>query len=152
MNENRARDRAKQVVAELHIRGKVDIEAVAEHYGMVIDTVDMVGKRVQEVTIGNRITVRSTLGYRRRRWAIAHGLGHAFLHPTGNHVWLQDSEDRRSLYNEYEYEAEEFAHELMVGTDKYQHTLSRLADPFEIAGHYGVPLDKATSHPLGGFE
>ena len=149
---SRARIKAREVIDKFTLEGtgKLDVELMAAALGFEVDTVDFLGKRVQEITIGNHIAVRSTLGYRRRRWAIAHGIGHAIMHRHGNHVWLQ-TDERRSQYDTHEREAEDFAHELLIGS-RPSSRFDSMGDTAEMSAFFGVPLDKVDSHPVGGFD
>lgn len=142
---NSGRIRARELVSELGLRGRVDPEDVASRLGIQIDMEDFMGRKVQEITIGNRMAVRADMGERMRRWVIAHGIGHWLLHNEGNHARLSIEEPRR-YWDGLEREAEAFAHELMVGAEHF-----RMGDRHEIAAHYGVPAHKAMPSPLGGF-
>ena len=145
----RALAEGRRVCTDLNLFGKVDVDEVARALGIQIDSIDFMGDNIHEIAIGKCIAVRSTLEYRARRWAIAHGIGHVLLHPEGNHVWLHMNEQRKDR-DQYEIEAESFAHELLVGSVKNLH--NRLADNTDTAAYYGVPERKAALTPMGGFE
>lgn len=146
--KNRGIAKAAKVVAALNLTGRVNLEQVIRAYGIKIDIIEFRGSNVQEITIGNRIAVRRGLSDRRRRWVIAHGIGHVLLHGKGNHVWLHMN-DRRRDRDQEEIEAEAFAHKLLVGDMRVP--INRLGEHSELAIYYGVPTEKVSSHPIGGF-
>ena len=137
---------AKEIRAALNLRGWVDVEYVARELGLHVDDVPFTGPNVTEITIGNSIGIRAGLPSIHRRWAIAHGLGHAMLHSgDGNQVWLYAS-DQPTVKEEMEAEA--FAMFLLVDSGRIQRT--GMGETWEIAAFYGVPLTKLGRF-YGGF-
>ena len=141
---------SRRIRALLGLSGLVDVYEVARQLGVRVDERLFSGKKVHEITIGvDRIAVRRQLGYRERRWAIAHGLGHTVLHTRRqNHVWLNISGQST---DKFEREAEEFALHLLVDTEHALHMAMR--EVMEIAAYYGVPIEKVNnSYPFGAFD
>ena len=147
MNRTGIRE-AKGVVRKLGLKGPVDVEDVADRLGISVAVREFRGQKVQEITIGKYIAVRSDLKYRERRWAIAHGIGHVLLHREGNHVWLHTKQGRSR--SQHEREAEAFAHELLVGGRVALH--SGMGESIEVAAYFGVPALKVDTHSWPGVE
>ena len=136
--ENRARRIATELRSSLGLRGPIDIDQVARELGFHVDEVSFKGPNVVEITIGNSIGVKKGLPERDRRWVIAHGLRHAFLHhPSGNQVWLYVNADSTEIE---EKEAEIFALYLLMDGPGLMRL--EMGENFEIALYYGVPVTK----------
>ena len=130
---SRARRRAESLRRKLELRGRVDIEAVAEALGLEVWLRDFTVQR--EMQIGGRIAVARRLDPEWRRWVIAHAIGHRLMHP-GNHIELRDHTD---LTDPWEREAEEFAHALLV--DEEEALAAGFVYAWEVAEHFGVPAE-----------
>ena len=72
---------------KLELNGSVDVEAVAEGLGLRVVYWPLAG-RINEVKFGKFIGVNESLCPAKRRFAIAHAIGHHLLHP-GNQIWLR---------------------------------------------------------------
>ena len=88
------------------------------------------------------------MGHARRRFSIAHELGHLFLHLgylIDDDLWESvdsyiDSVRHRMGYNEEEFEAHEFAGSLLMPADEFRF----VANQFFADGLY--PLEKIAEH------
>ena len=142
------RQKSSEIRARLGLSGRVDVDWVARQLGIRIDERLFLGQKVNEITIGDRIAVRRQLGPRTRRWAIAHGIGHAVLHAgQGNHVFLNISGQST---DKLEREADEFAQHLLMDIRQALH--KALGDSNQMAAYYGVPIEKVAYSRLGAFD
>ena len=125
--------RGRLLRRSLGVAGRVDVDEAAQLLGYLVDAWDIPADEVHEVTVGNSIGIASALCENRRRWAVAHALGHRVLHP-GNHAWLRA---RTLLATPFEREAEDFAYGLLV--DAEEALAEGLATAGEFAEYFGVP-------------
>ena len=136
---NQAQRKAVELRRRLGLRGRVDVEEVANLLGLEVVPWSM---RVQEeMLLGRYIGVAQRLDPRWRRWVIAHAIGHKLLHP-GNHLWIRD---HTSLVGRYEREAEDFALAMLV--DQKEAGEERLRELWEVAEHFGVPQELVVFQP-----
>ena len=68
----------------------------------------------EELLMDGHVAVAKRLGPERRRWVIAHAIGHRLLHP-GNHLELRAHTD---LPRRFEREADDFAHALLIDDEE----------------------------------
>lgn len=120
-----ARQVARQVAAELELSPPFDIERVASRFALVLDEeiptrADVVALHADTPGEPNRIVVEEGLrsSLERRRFAIAHGLGHVLLgwHPLGTpcDVSTRPFELPVTVHDLVEGEASAFARELLM--------------------------------------
>ena len=130
---NRAQLRAARLRRELGLRGRVDVEAVANLLGLVVKPWPM--KVQEEMQMDNFIGVAERLDSRWRRWVIAHAVGHRLMHP-GNHLWIRD---HTGFGGRFEREAEDFARALLM--DVKEAVEEGLREVWEVEEHFGVPQE-----------
>lgn len=114
--------KAREVIRRLDIRApeEIAIDAIAAHYGAMVQDVPLQGADGNIVVKGNRaiISVRRTIDFEgQRRFVIAHELGHFFLHPKArqlDHVDVRQCNDWSRSQAIEEYEANLFAAELLM--------------------------------------
>ena len=128
---NRARRRAGTLRRRFGLRGRVDVEAVANALGLEVWLRDFEVQK--EVQVDGNIAVARRLGPEWRRWVTAHAIGHRLMHP-GNHLELRA---RTDLPRPWEREADEFAHALLV--DEQEALEAGFVYAWEVAEHFGVP-------------
>ena len=128
---SRAHRRGRELRRKLGLRGRVDVDAVANILGL--EVVSWPFEKLEEMMTGDVIGVSARLDTRWRRWVVAHAIGHGLLHP-GNHLWKRLHTE---LAHYYEREAEDFAHGLLLDMDEAVEEL--LVGPAEAAEHFGVP-------------
>ncbi len=120
-----ARQVARRVAAELELSPPFDVERVASNFALVLDEeiptrADVVVLHADTPGEPNRIVVDEGLrrSPERRRFAIAHGLGHVLLgwHPLGTpcDVAVRPFELPGTVHDLVEGEASAFARELLV--------------------------------------
>ena len=92
---------------------------------------------------------------KRRKFAIAHELGHLFIHMgyrINDEIW--DEQDERPYYRygntEMEYQANEFAGALLMPRQQYYEVMNRftkgnIVDTAKIAEHFHVSVDAASN-------
>lgn len=132
---NRAQRKAAALRRKLGLRGMVDVEAVADILGLVVQPWPM--QVQQEMQMDGYISVAERLDPQWRRWVTAHAIGHRLLHP-GNHLWIRD---HTSLGSKFEREAEDFARALLM--DAQEAMDEGLVHSWEVAEHFGVPDEMA---------
>ncbi|MFI3211812.1 MAG: ImmA/IrrE family metallo-endopeptidase [Eubacteriales bacterium] len=109
--------------------------------------------RLDDQDFAFMITVSSCQPAARRTFAIAHEIGHLFLHmgylsdlelwqSYGNHASLEN-------YTEKEFQAHEFASNFLMPQKEYlefvsNHTVNHCIDAYEIANYFGVSESMAT--------
>ena len=135
MIANRATRKAKQLRQKLSLRGRVDVESVANILGLTIVPLKL--ESLQELMVDDCIGVAARLEPAWRRWVIAHAIGHKVLHP-GNHMWMRK---HTSLGNRLEREAEDFARSLLM--DPGEAVDAGLLDAWDLADYFGVPTEMA---------
>lgn len=136
---NRAQRKAVELRKKLGLSGRVDAEAVAGIVGLEVMSWPL--EVQEEMQMGRYIGVAERLDPPRRRWAIAHAIGHKLLHP-GNHLWVRDHTSLGSLF---EREAEDFARALLVDVDEAMS--DGLSELWEVAEHFGVPQELVWLQP-----
>jgi len=137
---NRAQRKAVEFRRRLGLRGRVDAEEAANLQGLVVVPWPLAVQ--EEMLLGRYIAVAERLDASRRRWVIAHAIGHKLLHP-GNHLWIRD---HTSLgRGRYEREAEDFALALLV--DDQEARDEGLRELWEVAEHFGVPEELVVFQP-----
>ncbi len=117
----------------LGLRGQVDAEAVASGLGLTVQRRPL--HVLEEMRIGDYVSVADRLETWWQRWVVGHAIGHCVLHP-GNHLWIRRHTD---LAHGFEREAEDFAHGLLV--DLEEAAAVGLNNSWEVAKHFGVPVD-----------
>lgn len=135
---NRCSRAAAEVRLLMGLQGRVDVEAVAGHFGMVVVPWRTDGQA--EGRIGDFIFVSDRLRPDWRRWVIAHSIGHKIMHP-GNHVWIYM---HTGLGPRFEREAEDFACLLLI--DGREAAAERLVYSWQVAEHFGVPDEMVRFH------
>lgn len=130
---NLAQRKAVELRRRLGLRGRVEAEEVASILGLEVQPWPL--EVQEEMLLGRYIGVAERLDHRRRRWVIAHAIGHSLLHP-GNHLWIRD---HTSMGGRYEREAEDFALALLV--DEREAREMGLRELWEVAEHFGVPQE-----------
>ncbi len=128
---NRAQSRGVELRRKLELRGRVDAEAVANQFGLVVQPWPL--KVQEELLMDGFICVAERLCPRWRRWVTAHAMGHRLLH-SGNHLWIRD---HTSFSSRFEREAEDFARTLLM--DGQEAMEAGLTEVWEVAEHFGVP-------------
>jgi len=115
---------AKRVLDELGVTGREDLallESIAWERGAMVRDKHLDGAEARLTVIGRRaiITISTTVDPRRRRFSIAHELGHLEMHRLNSGLILctnQDLDDWRSQHagTNLEQEANEFASALLL--------------------------------------
>jgi hypothetical protein len=110
----------------------VPVDDIAMDHGVLCIEAKLTGCLARLVRKGNRGIIRTKDGIResgRRRFAIAHELGHWFLHEAENQVFICTGEDMRDYKRSpMEVEANLFASELLLPTPIFR-PLAEAADP-----------------------
>lgn len=140
---------AMQVRERLGLKQRVDVEEVARQLNIDVCNMEFQGKKVQEITIGRNIYVRNGMPQRKRRWVVAHGIGHSLMHSDQNQVFLHTMDSTRSI-ERHEQQAESFARRLLLGRQRRRHFGDN--NDAEAAAFYGLPLEKIGPRPIRGCE
>lgn len=92
---------------------------------------------------------------KRKRFTIAHELGHLFLHMgylTNDELWKQQDNNvyHRMGSSEKEYQANEFAASLLMPEDEYYNVMEKFiennyVDTLKIANYFNVSVDAASN-------
>ena len=130
---SRAQQRGSAMRQALGLSGQVDVEAVARHLGLTVERRPL--RVLEEMRLGDYVAVADRLEPWWQRWVVGHAIGHGVLHP-GNHLWIRRHTD---LAYGFEREAEDFAHALLV--DLEEAAAAGLANSWEVAKHFGVPVE-----------
>jgi Zn-dependent peptidase ImmA (M78 family) len=142
-----ARLRAKKILKDLRIesRDEIDVEAIAAYYGVFAMAGGIQGADGRLIRYGDRGIVRirnDIVQVGRRRYVLAHELGHFFLHVAGS-VSLCNEGDLSSYgQGSQESEANWFAAELLMPEQLFSpncdvaepsmDVVRRLAEKFEV--------------------
>lgn len=119
-NVGRGLRAARLVLEELDLEHPADvpIEVLAQMRGVFVKDGRLRGcqGRLTRIDRSATITVSDSIGYApRRRFVIAHELGHFELHPDSNHIEVCQAVDIKEIYDEgTEFEANTFASELLM--------------------------------------
>lgn len=133
-----------------------DIDALVCKLGGSIQTLNNIhdGAVIKD---GNsfRILVSPFQDEKRRRFTIAHELGHLFLHMgylTNSALWERQNDNvyHRIGNSEQEYQANEFAASLLMPRDRYlevldQYTEKNQVDTAEVANYFHVSIEAASN-------
>ena len=125
-----ARKAAIELRDRFRLTAPVDVESVAEQLGITVLTQEL--GELDEVMVRGRIIVSDRLSRPRRRWAIAHGIGHFMLHSGDNLLWMRH---HTMLGDLWEQQAEQFAYGLLVDD------LGNCENLEQAAYQCGVPID-----------
>ena len=131
---SRAQRRASELRRKLGLHGRVDAEAVANLMGLQVRLWPL--EKQREMQVDDMICVAESLPPEWRRWAIGHAIGHYLLHP-GNHIWIRT---HTRLAYKYEREAEDCARALLM--DPNEAAGAGLIHSWEVAEHFGIPVEK----------
>lgn len=93
--------------------------------------------RVREVYVEGTIALKSGMRRIWQRWLLMHGCAHHVLHPSENHLYLADSDDRYRI-DRHEREAEVFAGTFLFGP--LAQPVLGVNDAMELAAWAEVPL------------
>lgn len=150
---------ASKLISALHIEIPiVNLEDVVSQLGGIIvenkslnDAYDGTIKKTGESSF--EIAISSYQSAKRKKFTIAHELGHLFLHMgylLDPDLWnVQDEKIyRRFGTNEEEYQANEFAAALLMPREEFEKTVSELAegnrvDVQQVANHFMVSVSAA---------
>lgn len=149
---------AERIRATLDLSVPVDVEKAVERLNGEVATENLLDfeAKIEKVDEGFRITLSTEFPSARRKFSIAHELGHLFLHMgylIAPKKWLQvgtytDSVYFRSGYNTEEYEANEFAAAFLMPRETFLTVANQnregntfLIEP--IASYFGVSSDAA---------
>jgi Zn-dependent peptidase ImmA (M78 family) len=126
--------RAKEILSESNIQGPpIDLMVLCKSYGIVLKSVDIPddisGMLQRTEKAGAAIFVNDKHSDNRKRFTIAHELGHFFLnHTKGIHVdksiIFRNEDSSKALYNT-EIEANKFAAELLMPSDLIRDSVNR---------------------------
>lgn len=102
-------------------------EQAAEH--LEIDVIQMPLKFIKGIAVSlegiKLIFVDSNLSYLERQIVIGHELGHFYLHPSTNFVFILQN---TFFHDKHEYQANRFSCELLLGekAEKYKYSISEV--------------------------
>lgn len=140
----------------LDMKPPIDMDLAVTKLGGQIDTDDKLDYEAQIQMHGDQfvIKLKNAEMNPRRRFTIAHELGHLFLHldylkdEDSAEKTYRDSVRYRSGYSIEEYEANEFAACLLMPEDQFRHVVGRMltngsCDLDRLAQHFDVSRDAA---------
>jgi len=148
---------AEDILIEYDIETPIqDIDSIVESLGGTIQTeLFFSDGAVMKDGNGFKIIVSPFQDERRRRFTIAHELGHLFLHMgymTNPKLW---EEQRDNVYHrigssEKEYQANEFAAAFLMPRDKYlekldEYTVGNTVNTGRVAEYFQVSVDAASN-------
>jgi len=131
-NEMKARGAAFRLMQQYGIDHprEIELEAIAEDQGVTVIDAPLVGMEARLLRRGKKGVIRVRAGIPeggRRRFAVAHELGHWFLHEGISQVFLCTSENTRDYKNNpVEIEANMFAAEFLMPRSIFQPFVARL--------------------------
>ena len=118
---------AQKVLRSLDIRNSDDLkrlDLIAWRLGALILEKPLGGAEARLITSGQRAIIvvsEATQDIRRKRFSIAHELGHLEMHKSSKHIVICDKKDisylEQSRIDEQEKEANEFASSLLLPSD-----------------------------------
>ncbi|MXW26384.1 MAG: ImmA/IrrE family metallo-endopeptidase [Dehalococcoidia bacterium] len=129
---------------ELGLQGQVETQALTDHLGLVVRRSRF--HVFEEMRLGNFIAVADRFEPEGWRWAVAHAVGHGFLH-VGNHFWMRRNTD---LGRGFEREAEDFAFGLLV--DPREAAAEGCVYSWQVAEHFGVPDEMVRAYMPFAFQ
>ena len=133
MKLSRAAKRGRQLRHQYQLTGMVDVDGLTRKLNLKV--VPWRFPTVDEVKVGNIVAIKAGLPELKRRWAIAHAIGHNELHP-GNYLWLR-TKTRLAVADERQ--AEDFAYGLLV--DEEEAERRGIFGPWGMAFIFGVPQE-----------
>jgi Zn-dependent peptidase ImmA (M78 family) len=140
VNEIRAKGTAFRLTREYGIEHprEIDLEAMAEDKGVTVVDAPLYGLEARLLRHGDYGIIRVRAGIPelgRRRFAIAHELGHWLLHAGVSQLFLCTSENIRDYKNHaVEIEANMFAAELLMPTRLFQKSIKNMEPTIENIG------------------
>jgi Zn-dependent peptidase ImmA (M78 family) len=132
---------ARRIIRTLNIQAadEIDLELIAAHYGVLVREEEIQGaeaRLVREKDAGIIAVRRDITPPGRKRFAIAHELGHFFLHPDTRQVALCTTNDMNTWaaagIRAEESEANEFAASLLMPEDLFVPSLKGNDPSFEL--------------------
>lgn len=140
----KAEDEARKVLAEMNTRVPVDVESVAEYLGLSIVDEDLESSVSAMLVVkdgrGGVIGVNTNHHPNRKRFSLAHEIGHYLLHRKEATVFVDAApvffrDDTSSAGTErQEIEANAFAAELLIPADSLRESVEQQAlDPYDDA-------------------
>lgn len=144
INKMRAEGAAWRLTQEycLDTPGPTSVEDIAMDHGVVCLEAKLTGCLARLVRKGNRGVIRTKLGIRepgRKRFAIAHELGHWFLHEKESQYFVCTAEQMRDYKGSpLEVEANIFASELLMPTYLFRPLAQDAPPTLETISELGV--------------
>jgi len=133
---NTAQQRAREVRRRYRFRRPSDLERILKAKRIHVVRFPFAG-RLQEMIVGNRIGIQSTLRDPRRvNELLAHALGHFLLH-AGNQPFFH-FEREPVLAQQWERQAWDFAFELLMPSTQIQKGLGRKMSDSELREQFEV--------------
>ena len=147
---------AADIISEYGLSMPFDIKGFVNNLGgEVIEGCGVLGEAVMKCGDCFQIRVSAFQDMLRERFAIAHELGHLFLHmgfKTNREVWdsISNLKEYHCCKVEQEYQANEFAASLLMPEEMYKQFLSQYAEHNKInlsliAEKFQVSLDAAAN-------
>lgn len=147
----------KQLLRKFQSNPRQSIKELAEAVGVRVEVADLPSERQAYLDyqqgIGDQdeyvIYVNSGCSKEEMRWAVAHELGHYFLHRDTcgrDYAQFNLSNDQNDYFleREEEWEANNFAEDLLLPTSWIQRLASKkVFDPLGVARSVAIPSDRA---------
>ena len=130
-NEMKARGAAFRLMQQYGIDHprEIELEAIAEDQGVTVIDAPLVGMEARLLRRGKKGVIRVRAGIPeggRRRFAVAHELGHWFLHEGISQVFLCTSENTRDYKNNpVEIEANMFASHFLLPQQAFRKAVTQ---------------------------
>lgn len=133
---------ARRIIADCQIRfpEEIDLPLIAARYNVLVEAKPMKGAEGRLVRKGNAgvISVQETIREPgRKRFAVAHELGHFFLHPETRQLALCSAADMNRWSHrqqDEESEANTFAAELLLPQDIFLPRIQNTDPGFDVVG------------------
>jgi len=136
-----ARDIARQVIKKHACQVPIPVTSLAEYEGLQIEY-ELIALPAQFYRDENLIIVKKDEHRHRQRFSIAHELGHWFLH---HNLAYDECTDQGEPFDAFrrivEYEANEFAGELLMPLPEINHLLKNGVKPDDMAVASDVSRD-----------
>lgn len=146
---------AQDIIIEYELKIPVDAEKLLRNIGgELIEEINLFNGSIKKHGSSFTIRINKISERPRKRMAIAHELGHLFLHmgfKTSKEIWNSFENDKYYSFAsvEYVYQANEFAHALLLPENFYRDIITEYADNGKIdvsiiAEIFDVPIEIAS--------
>jgi hypothetical protein len=133
---NTAQERAREIRRRYRFRRPSDMERVLRAEGLKVLRFPFAG-RLQEMIVGNRIGVKSSIRDPRRvNELLAHALGHHLLH-SGNQPFYHFQREP-IVAQQWERQAWDFTFELLMPVSHLERLLKQSSDEVDLREHFQV--------------